>query len=184
MPRHYLQTNLFKGLGESVPAEGGGGGSKTLTGPRGGQIKKISPTTGKPVYYKKWAPGQGYDAHSLGSSDKGGYEAYKNGSVIGKTSGGLPVHSDTGVNDKYKERTHNYEWRDHVDAHQAHFSLAQSIKNLIMDRLLSGGDTSKLHGRYNAHMDFSGHHYKEALLNLIHGKDESASQENLGKREE
>ena len=85
---------------------------------------------------------------------------------------------------KHINNTRNYLWRDLVDAHQAHFSLAQYIKSLIMKRLMSGGDTSKLHDRYHAHMDFSKHHYKEALMNLIHGKEEPSSQEDLGKREE
>ena len=52
-----------------------------------------------------------------------------------------------------------------------------------MKRVMEGGDTSKLHGRYNAHMNFSKHHYKEALLNLIHGKDEPSSQEDLSQKE-
>ena len=81
------------------------------------------------------------------------------------------------------DRTQSYHWRDHIDAHQAHFSLAQYIKNLIMKRLMEGGDTSKLHGRYNAHMDFSKHHYKEALLNLIHGEEEAPSQKDLSQQE-
>ena len=181
MVNHYLKPPFFKALEGGTPYFGGGG--KATTGPRGGQIEKISPTTGKPIYFKKWSSGQGYKSHPPVTKDKGGYEVYKKGSVIGKTSGGLPIHSDSDVSNKYRANTKNYLWRDHSDAHQAHFSLAQYIKNMIAKRLSEGGDTSKLHDRYNAHMGFSKHHYKEALLSLIHGEEEPASQEDLGKRE-
>jgi len=182
MPQHYLRSGLFKALGEGLPPSTEPS-SKPSIGPRGGQIKRVSPTTGKPIYFKKWGSGQGYNPHSLINKDKGGYEIYKKGSIIGDTKSGHPIHSDTGVNDRYKSKTRNYQWQEHIDAHQAHFALAQSIKNLIMERLMAGGDTSKLHGRYDAHMNFSGHHYKEALLDLIHGEKEPVSQEDLGKRE-
>ena len=183
MAGHYLNPDLFKALEGGAPYFGGAA-SKPTMGPRGGKIKKVSPTTGKPIYYKKWGSDQGYNPHPVSNTDKGGYEAYHKGSVIGKTSNGLPIYAGSDVSNKYVNNTRNYLWRDHIDAHQAHFSLAQYIKNLIMKRLMEGGDTSKLHGRYNAHIDFSKHHYKQALLDLIHGKKESVSQEDLGKREE
>ena len=181
MTKHYLKSGLFKAL------EGGaayyGGGQRASVGPRGGRIKKISPTTGKPIYFKKWSSGQGYNPHPVSHADKGGYEVYKKGSLIGRTSGELPIHSDSDVSNKYRNNTKNYQWRDHADAHQAHFALAQYIKNLIAKRLAEGGDTSKLHGRYGAHMDFSKHHYKEALQQFIHGEDTPVSKEDLGKRQ-
>lgn len=174
MANHYLNPELFKALVGGDQYFGG----KSSMGPRGGQIKKISPTTGKPIYYKKWESNQGYNPPKMSDTDKGGYEVYHKGAVIGKTDSGLPIHADSN-----KAKNENYEWRDHVNAHQAHFSLAQHIKNLILDRLLEGKDTSKLHGRYGAHMDFSKHHYKEALLDLVHGEDEPASKEDLSAKE-
>ena len=180
-PNHYLNPALFKAL-EGTPAAVPGS-PKSVTGPRGGRIKKISPTTGKPIYYKPWEAGQGYKSPALSNTSKKGHEVYGHGSVIGRTSNGLPVHAHEDDPEKYHERTKHFHWRDHVDAHQAHFSLAQSIKNMIMKRLLEGKDTSKLHGRYNAHMGFSKHHYKEALLNLVHDKEKPASQEDLSKEE-
>jgi len=175
MTNHYLNPNLFKALKGGAPYFGGG---DTSMGPRGGQIKKISPTTGKPIYYKKWEAKQGFNAHPVTHEDKGGYEVYHKGAVIGKTERGLPIQADS-----KKAKNENYEWRDHVNAHQAHFSLAQYIKNMILERLLDGKDTSKLHGRYDAHMGFSKHHYKEALLDLVHGEDQPESKEDLSVKE-
>ena len=173
----------LQGVAGSVPYVGAGSGasSKPVMGPRGGQIEKFSPTTGKPIYFKKWSGNQGYKPHPVSDSGKGGYEAYKKGSVIGTTTNGHPIQSGEGVTDKYKDSTQAYRWNDHVDAHHAHFSLAQYLKNLLMKRMLSGGDTSKLHSRYGAHMDFAKHHYKQALLDLMHGKSQAASQKSLAK---
>ena len=52
-------TPFFSGAKGKAKGEFGGlyvGGSKGKTsyGPKGGHIKKISPTTGKPIYYKKY----------------------------------------------------------------------------------------------------------------------------------
>ena len=127
MLNHYLRPDFFKALAATV-APTGGGASKTFTGPRGGKIKKISPTTGKPIYYKPWESGHGYTSHPISTKDKGGYEIYNKGGVIGTTGQGLPIHSDKEVNEGYEGKTKNYHWRDHIDAHQAHFSLAQYIK--------------------------------------------------------
>ena len=84
LPPHWL----FQSFSGHSCSYWGWRASKPLTGPRGGKIKKISPTTGKPIYYKPWSTGQGYNTPPVASEDKGGYEVYKKGSVIGKTRTG------------------------------------------------------------------------------------------------
>ena len=160
------------------------GASRTQYGPKGGHIEKISPTTGKPIYYKKWAPGTRDNARPAQASSSGGpppghdvYRAHPE-HVIGKTSNGHDVHAFSGVNN-----TKHYAWDDHRDASQAHFALTHHLMNVLRQRSGEDRDTSKLHGLIEAHAKFARHHRDEALKDLLHGKRKARSEEDLSRRE-
>ena len=195
--KHFLDEKLKKAAGQSAPffnpksADTGGiysgesGGSKqgSAFGPRGGHIKGMSPS-GKPVYFKPWESGQGYNTHevidpSAGQSPSGDYDTYQQGSMIGRTGSGKPIHSQSNINN-----TKNFLYDDHADAHHAHFTMAQYIKNLAQKRQAEGGDTSKLNGLYDAHMGFSRHHKEQMILDLLHGKAQARPEKDLGKEYE
>jgi len=194
--KHYLNSALIKGAAPYFDPSGGGQGGiytgavgqKPTVGPRGGRIKAYNPTTGKPIYYKPWESGQGYSSHPVqdghkGKSPSGDYEVYQKGSVIGRTASGQPIHADSNINN-----TKSYMYEDHRDAHHAHFSLAQYIKQLIAKRLSSeevdDKAADKLKKLYEAHMNFSQHHNEQAILDLLHGKTTPASQKDLSKERE
>ena len=191
---HYLFDDIFKGIktvGEGAGApfyQGAKGKEKgqfggqyvgpVKWGPKGGHIKKISPTTGRPIYYKKWSPGQRISpvAQPFEGGSPQGYSAYQssNKHVIGKTTSGKPIHALSNLNN-----TRSYAWDDHRDASHAHFSLSHYLMNLLNERRKSGKDTSKLHGLISAHSKFARYHKEEALKDLLHGKQRSASEEDL-----
>ena len=159
------------------------GAPKTQYGPKGGHISKISPTTGKPIYYKKWSPGSSGSTKLAQSSSGGppeGYSTYKSHPehVIGKTSGGNDIHAFSGVNN-----TKHYQWDDHRDASHAHFALTQHLMNILRQRSGEGRDTSKLQGLIDAHAGFSRHHREQAVKDLLHGKQKARSEEDLSKVE-
>jgi len=194
--KHYLPQNLAKGMGAPffTPNSGDTGGiysggigsqqESSSFGPRGGHIKGVSPDTGRPIYFKNWSSGQGYGTHdvidpSAGSPSGGDYQTYEKGGIIGMTSSGLPIHAQANINN-----TKNFLYDDHKDAHHAHFTMAQYIRNLIQKRQTEGQDISKLNGLYDAHMGFARHHNEEALKDMLHGKAKHVATENLGKRQE
>ena len=171
-------------LGGMYTGQLGGGGAKTQYGPKGGHIKKLSATTGKPIYYKKWNAGNS-NAVKLAQPTEGGgtpegYQVYKHHPehVIGSTSRGEDIHAHSGINN-----TKHYRWDDHRDASHAHFALVQHLMNVLRDRSASGKDVSKLQGLIDAHAHFSQHHREEALKDLLHGKQKGSSQEDLSLRE-
>jgi hypothetical protein len=166
-----------------APASGGKSSPKGQYGPKGGHIKEISASTGKPVYYKKWASGASNKvalAQGTSGGTPQGYHEYKSHPehVIGTTSRGNDIHAHSGVNN-----TKHYKWDDHRDASQAHFALSHHLMNVLRERAASGGDTSKLQGLITAHANFARHHREESLKDLLHGKQRSASKEDLSKRE-
>ena len=166
----FLKSDLFKGMPVASPIT-----QKPIMGPRGGKIKKISPTTGKPIYYKPWESQDGYSME--GSSEDSPYAIpYKNGGVIGKTRKGHPIPVQA-----TEENTKVYDYDDHTDAHRAHFALAQYIKTLIARK--KGKDASKLHNLYEAHVNFSRHHNEQALMDLLHRKKKARSEEDLSKKQ-
>ena len=160
------------------------GAKKSQLGPRGGQIEGYSSTTGKPIYYKKWAPGtQGSVKPSQVTSGKGapaGHDMYRAHPehVIGKTSNGHDVHAFSGTNN-----TKHYQWDDHRDASHAHFAMVQHLMNVLRQRSGDEKDTSKLQGLIEAHSKFSQHHREEAVKDLLHGKHHSLSEEDLSEKE-
>lgn len=174
---------LYTGsTGASKGAGGGGGGGKTNFGPRGGHIKGISPSSGKPIYYKKY---EGKKSAKVAAPTEGGgppegYSVYKPHAehVIGNTRNGHDIHAHSGINN-----TKHYRWDDHRDASHAHFALSQHLMNVLRDRAGSGGDTGKLQGLIDAHSKFAQHHRKEAVKDLLHGKQKARSEEDLSLRE-
>jgi len=202
MPRSlYILDDIFKGIrtlgstpffsgakGQAKGEFGGiytgatGGGGKAQFGPKGGHIKSRSPTTGKPIYYKKWSPSNSPKIASPteGGGPPEGYSVYKPHPehVIGKTGGGKDIHAFSGINN-----TKHYQWDDHRDASHAHFTLAQHLMNVLRDRAGGGGDTAKLQGLIDAHSRFAQHHRKEAIKDLLHGKQKARSEEDLSLRE-
>ena len=74
-------------------------------------------------------------------------------------------------------------WDDHRDASHAHFALSQHLMNELRERSGDGRDTSKLRGLIDAHANFARHHREEALKDLLHGKQQAASEEDLSLRE-
>mgnify|MGYP003144286395 FL=1 len=167
----------------SAPAAGKQTSPKGQYGPKGGHIKEISPTTGKPVYYKKWSSGSSNKVALAQASSKGapqGYHEYKSHPehVIGRTSRGHDIHAHSGVNN-----TKHYKWDDHRDASHAHFALSQHLMNELRERAGAGKDVDKLRGLINAHANFARHHREEALKDLLHGKQQAASEEDLSLRE-
>lgn len=166
----------------TTPTKTSGGGGKTNFGPRGGHIKGISPSSGKPIYYKRY---EGKKSPKIAAPTEGGgspegYSVYKPHAehVIGNTSNGHDIHAFSGVNN-----TKHYQWDDHRDASQAHFALTQHLMNVLRDRAGSGGDTRKLQGLIDAHAKFAQHHRKESIKDLLHGKQKSRSEEDLSLRE-
>ena len=205
MKRLFIADEFFKGIrtlgaGANAPyfsgAKGGEkgefagihtgqlGAAKTQYGPKGGHIKEISPTTGKPVYYKKWQAGASNKVALAQPSARGGppegYHEYKHHPehVIGTTSRGEDIHSHSGVNN-----TKHYKWDDHRDASHAHFAMTQHLMNVLRARSGEGRDTSKLRGLIDAHSKFARHHREEALKDLLHGKQHAASEEDLSQKE-
>ena len=162
---------------------GAQGAQKPHMGPRGGQIEKYSPTTGKPIYYKKWAPGTKDNARpaqaTAGGGPPAGHDVYRAHPehVIGKTSNGHDVHAFSGTNN-----TKHYQWDDHRDASHAHFAMVQHLMNVLRQRSGDQRDTSKLQGLIDAHSKFSQHHREEALKDLLHGKQKAMSEEDLSQR--
>jgi len=162
---------------------GAQGAQKSHMGPRGGQIEKYSPTTGKPIYYKKWAPGTKDNARSARTTAGGrapaGHDTYRAHPehVIGKTSNGHDVHAFSGSNN-----TKHYQWDDHRDASHAHFAMVQHLMNELRHREGQEKDTSKLRGLIDAHAGFSRHHREEALKDLLHGKQSAMSEEDLSEK--
>ena len=201
MSRHYVFEDIFKGIraaGTGAPyfrgkvggqqaGEMGGlyvGAQKPKFGPRGGKIKKISPTTGKPIYYKKWQPGSGSAAPNIARPTAGGaapegYQVYQEHArhVIGKTGSGKDIHARSNIN-----ATKHYAWDDHRDASHAHFSLTHYLMNMIRDRKNKGKKTEGLERLMNSHAKFALHHKKEAVRDMLHGKMKSKTQEDLSKR--
>jgi len=160
----------------------GGGSAKSQFGPKGGHIKGTSPTTGKPIYYKKYTPkgSPKLAAPTEGGGPPEGYAVYKPHAehVIGNTRNGHDIHAHSGINN-----TKHYKWDDHRDASHAHFALSQHLMNVLRDRAGSGGDTVKLQGLIDAHAKFAQHHRKEAVKDLLHGKQKARSEEDLSLRE-
>jgi hypothetical protein len=160
------------------------GASKTQYGPKGGHISKISPTTGKPIYYKKWSPGSAANAMpaqgSSGSGPPPGHALYRSHPehVIGKTANGHDIHAFSGVNN-----TKHYAWDDHRDASHAHFAMTQHLMNVLRQRSGKDQDTSKLQGLIDAHAKFAQHHREEAVKDLLHGKQKARSEEDLSEKE-
>ena len=158
--------------------------AKTQFGPKGGHIKELSPTTGKPIYYKKWESGKSNTTKLAQTSHGGGppegYHEYSSHPehVIGRTSSGQDIHTHSGVNN-----TKHYKWDDHRDAGHAHFAMSQHLMNILRERAGEGRDTSKLRGLIDAHSNFARHHREEALKDLLHGKQQAASEEDLSLRE-
>ena len=193
---HYLPESLSKNTGMPffTPNSGDTGGiysgetggsqqNEGSVGPRGGQIKSISPDTGRPIYFKKWSGGQGYQTHDVidpsAGTGGGDYQTYDKGGIIGRTSSGLPIHAQANINN-----TKNFLYDDHKDAHHAHFTMAQYIKNMAQKKQVAGQDTSSLRGLYQAHMGFARHHNEEALKDMLHGTIKHVGAENLGARQE
>jgi hypothetical protein len=196
----YVLDEIFKGIrtpegkpffsGAKGQAKGEFGGlytgnigasQKSTIGPRGGNIKGTSPTTGKPIYYQKWKPSARTKiaAPTEGGTPEG-YAVYKHHPehVIGKTGGGQDIHAFSGINN-----TKHYKWDDHRDASHAHFTLAQHLMNVLRERADSGGDTTKIRGLIDAHSKFAQHHRDEAVKDLLHGKQQARSEEDLSLRE-
>ena len=202
MSRHYVFDAIFKGIraaGSGAPyfrgnvggqqaGEMGGlyvGQQKAKMGPRGGKIKKLSPTTGKPIYYKKWQSGSGAIAPNLAKPTTGGgppdgYQVYQDHSQhsIGKTGSGKDIHSRPNING-----TKHYAWDDHRDASQAHFALTHYLMNMIRDGKNKGKKTEGLERLMHSHAQFALHHKKEAVKDMLHGKQRSMSKEDLSDRE-
>ena len=160
------------------------GANKSQMGPRGGHIQGYSASSGKPIYYKKWAPGTKDNARAAQTTSGGGstsghslYRAHPE-HVIGKTSNGHDVHAFSGVNN-----TKHYQWDDHRDASHAHFAMVQHLMNELRRRSGEERDTSKLQGLIDAHSKFSSHHREEALKDLLHGKHQALSEEDLSEKE-
>ena len=205
MKPHFVEEDVFKGVrtvgaapgapffqgkfGAQSSGQFGGAfvGSKGPEfGPRGGHIKEISPTTGKPVYYKKWQPKHGSVAAPLAQPTKGGgppdgYDTYQSSPkhMIGRTSNGKPIHAHSTRNN-----TKHYLWDDHRDASHAHFSLTHYLMNMIRDRANKGKKTEGLRHLMKLHAQYSRHHKEEALKDMLHGKQQPLSKEDLSKREE
>ena len=198
MSKHYVNDDIFKGI--SAPVSGapyfrgktggqqsgemGGlyvGAQKTNFGPRGGKIKKISPTTGKPIYYKKWQPGSGSKAPnvvkpSAGKDAPEGYQVYKEHArhSIGTTGSGKDIHARSNIN-----HTKHYRWDDHRDAGHAHFSLTHYLMNMIREKKNTGKKTEGLEKLMRSHAEYALHHHNEAVKDLLHGKQKAKSSEKL-----
>ena len=205
MSRHFVAEDIFKGIravgtqpgapffqgkfGGQAGGQFGGtyvGVGKKEFGPRGGHIKKVSPTTGKPIYYKKWSPEHGSSPAPVaepaaGGAAPDGYHAYQFNSKhkIGRTSNGKPIYSQSTSNN-----TRDYMWDDHRDASHAHFSLTNHLMNLIRDRANKGKKAEGLRHLMEIHSNFALHHKKEALKDMLHGKQKALSEEDLSKRKE
>jgi len=202
MSRHYVFDDIFKGIraiGSGAPyfrgkvggqqaGEMGGlyvGPQKSTTGPRGGKIKKLSATTGKPIYYKKWQPGSGTAAPNIAKPAAGGgppegYQVYQEHArhSIGKTGRGKDIHARPSING-----TKHYAWDDHRDASHAHFALTHYLMNMIRDGKNKGKKTEGLERLMHSHAQFALHHKKEAIKDMLHGRQRSRSEEDLSERE-
>ena len=156
-------------------------GSKSSFGPKGGHIKKVSATTGKPIYYKKWDGSQAPKvAQPTGGGTPEGYSVYRQHPehVIGKTSRGHSIYSQSGPNN-----TKHYKWDDHRDASHAHFALTHHLMNMLREKAARKGDTRNLQGLIDAHSRFARYHREQALKDLLHGKQKTKSKEDLSLRE-
>jgi len=203
MSRHYVFDDIFKGgirvagtgapyfrgkVGGQQAGEMGGlyvGPQKSTVGPRGGKIKKISPSTGRPIYYKKWQYGSGSSAPRLAKPTEGGglpegYQVYQEHArhSIGRTGSGKDVHARPSING-----TKHYAWDDHRDASHAHFALTHYLMNMIRDGKNKGKKTEGLERLMHSHAQFALHHKKEAIKDMLHGRQRSRSEEDLSKRE-
>ena len=180
----------FKGAKGASGGEFGGlytgqiGGKEGGYGPKGGHIKGVSPSSGKPIYYKKWSPsskgGVKLARPTEGGGAPEGYSTYKHSPehVIGKTGSGKHIHSHSGINN-----TKHYQWDDHRDASHAHFAMTQHLMNVLRQRSGDKKDTRKLQGLIDAHAGFARHHREQAVKDLLHGKQKGRSQEDLSLRE-
>lgn len=196
---HFVLEDIFKGIrstgegagapffqGKKGQAKGQFGGQFAGStgkewGPRGGHIKEISASTGKPIYYKQWEGGAHKPVvaqpHEGGASE--GYSVYSPSSehVIGRTSSGKPIHAMSGTNN-----TRKYQWDDHRDASHAHFTLMHYLMNLVNERRKHGHSIKGLFNLIDAHSKFARHHKEQALKDLLHGKQKGLSEEDLSAR--
>ena len=171
---HFISQDLIKAVVSSSEGatpyfrgrqEGGGGPAhRPMKGPRGGDIKKISPVTGKPIYYKKWSPDHKSRTLTISHGPQPGYERYRHSPehAIGRTEEGHHIHAVPTEENKrgYKE---SYKWKDHLDAHQAHFALAMYLQSLLAERNRKGLSTTHLRKLIESHHKFADYHKDQQL---------------------